>query len=112
MIAVVAQKNAAKLDSWLARIGRKNPERAMDLYLRMIEYHIPKLSRQEIIKPEGNQRVIDSSQLTPEQRDQLRQMILAQAETVSSPPALEHQAPNVLEPVGLGAGQVIESVEE
>src|ERR1700748_584930 len=68
MIAVVAQKNVAKLDGWLTRIGRRNPQRAMDLYLRMIEYHIPKLSRSEIVRDNPNQgRVIDSSKLTPKQ---------------------------------------------
>jgi hypothetical protein len=100
MIAVVAERNAAKVEGWLTRIGRKNPGKALDLYLRMIEYHIPKLSRQEVVsddKPNG--RVIDSSQLTAEQREQLRQMILGQ------PELLEQQPANVLEPVG----QVIES---
>ncbi len=109
MIAIVAQKNAAKLDGWLARIGRKNPAQAMELYLRMIEYHIPKLSRQEIVKPApGNGRVIDSSQLTAEQREQLRQMILGQSEPV----LLEQQQPNMLEPVGLGEAQVVESTDD
>jgi hypothetical protein len=108
MIALVAQKNAAKLDGWLARIGKKNPAQAMELYLRMIEYHIPKLSRQEIVKPApSNGRVIDSSQLTAEQREQLRQMILGQADPV----LIEQQQPNMLEPVGLGEAQVVESVE-
>jgi hypothetical protein len=109
IIAIVAQKNAKKIDAWLARIGRKNPAKAMDLYLRMLEYHIPKLTRTEIVKPPGNSgRVIDSSQLTADQREQLRQMILAQAE-----PALLEQTPaNVLEPVGLRDAQVVDSVED
>lgn len=109
MVAMVAQKNAAKLDGWLTRIARKNPERAMDLYLRMLEYHIPKLSRQEIVKdPPGAGRVIDSSQLTAQQRQQLREMILAAAQ----PPALEHQPANTLQSMGLGDAQVIDSVEQ
>lgn len=110
IIAQVAERNGSKLSAWLDRVARKNPAKAIDLYLRMIEYHIPKLSRQEIVKPApGNGRVIDSSQLTAEQREQLRQMILGQAEPV----LLEQQQPNMLEPVGVGLGeaQVVESVE-
>jgi len=108
-VAMVAEKNAHKIDGWLTRIARKHPERAMELYLRMLEYHIPKLTRTEIVKPPGGGgRVIDSSQLTAEQREQLRQMILAQAEPV----LLEQQPANVLEPVGLGDAQVVDSVEE
>lgn len=108
IIAIVAEKNARKIDAWLARIGRKNPAKAMDLYLRMLEYHIPKLTRTEIVKPPANNgRVIDSSQLTAEQREQLRQMILGQAE----PALLEQQAANALEPVGLAVAQVVDSVE-
>lgn len=109
MIAVVAQRNVDKLDGWLNRIARKNPGKAMDLYLRMIEYHIPKLSRAEIVQEDKRTgRVIDSSQLTAEQREQLRRMILAQAE----PALIEQQPANVLEPVGLDQAQVIDSVDE
>jgi hypothetical protein len=102
MIALVAEKNAAKLDGWLARIGRKNPAQAMELYLRMIEYHIPKLSRQEIVKPDsGPPRILNSSQLTAEQREQLR-LMLAQ----SDPALIEQQK---TEPVGLAVAQVVDS---
>lgn len=108
IIAKVAEANAPKINGWLARVGKRDPGRAMDLYLRMLEYHIPKLTRTEIVKPPGNGgRVIDSSQLTAEQREQLRQMILGQAE----PALLEAQQPNMLEPVGLGDAQVVDRVE-
>lgn len=108
IIAVVAEKNVSKIDSWLARIGRKDPAKAMDLFLRMLEYHIPKLTRTEIVKDDKNVgRVIDSSQLTQEQRQQLREMIMAAAEPV----LLEQQTPNVLEPIGLRDAQVIDSTE-
>lgn len=108
MIAVVALKNAGKVDAWLARVAKKNPAKAIDLYCKLIEYHIPKLSRQEIVKPPSESRVIDSSQLTQEQREQLRQMILAQAE----PAQLKQIQPNVLEPGGLGDSQVVESIDD
>lgn len=109
MVAVVAQKNAAKIDGWLARVARKSPERALDLYLRMLEYHIPKLTRTEIVKDDNKVgRVIDSSQLTAEQRQQLRDMIMAAAE----PALLQQQAANVLEPVGLRDAQLIDIVDD
>lgn len=109
MVAVVAQKNAAKIDGWLSRIARKNPERALDLYLRMLEYHIPKLTRTEIVKDDKQGgRVIDSSQLTQEQRQQLREMIMAAAQ----PALLEQQVAHVLQPVGLGDSQLIDIIDE
>jgi len=108
-IALIAEKNVKKLDGWLTRIGRHDPARAMELYLRMIEYHIPKLTRAEIVRPDDPKgRVIDSSQLTAEQRQQLREMILAAAQ----PPALEHQPANTLQSMGLGDAQVIDNVEQ
>jgi hypothetical protein len=86
-----------------------DPERAFVLFQSVIEYHVPKLSRREVVKdPGGPSRVIDSSQLTAEQREQLRQMILAQAE----PAQLEVIPANGLEPVGLAVAQVIEQEPE
>jgi hypothetical protein len=111
MIAMVAEKNAHKLDAWLTKVGKRNPAQAIDLYLRMIEYHIPKLSRQEIVKPPpGAGRVIDSSKLTAEEREQMRQIILRQMQP-PEPVLIEQQQPNMLEPVGLGDAQVVERGE-
>jgi hypothetical protein len=108
VIAVVASKNVDKIEGWLTRIGRKNPAKAMDLFLRMLEYHIPKLTRAEIVRPDDSKgRVIDSSQLTAEQRQQLREMILAAAQ----PTALEHQPAHTLQSMGLGDAQVIDSID-
>lgn len=85
-----------------------NPERAFVLFQSVIEYHVPKLSRREVVKDPGLPgRVIDSSQLTAEQREQLRQMILAQADPV----LLEQKPSDVLEPVGLAVAQVVDSAE-
>jgi len=110
VIAKVAEANAPKINAWLARIGKRNPAKAMDLYLRMLEYHIPKLTRAEIVREDKpNGRIIDSSQLTAEQREQLRQMILAMQPQTA---LLEQQPANVLEPVGLGDAQVIDSVDQ
>jgi len=54
-IAAFADGNAHKLQQWLddvaAGVGgnRPDPGKAADLYLRAIEYHIPKLARTEHI---------------------------------------------------------------
>lgn len=124
-IARFVDGNAHKLQRWLNTISEglreadvtledgtvikgewiipPNPEKAFILFQSVIEYHVPKLSRREVIKdPPRDSRVIDSSQLTAEQREQLRQMIL------NRPALIEQQAANVLEPGGLGDAQVIE----
>lgn len=78
-----------------------NPEKAFVLFQSVIEYHVPKLSRREVVKePPRDSRILDSSQLTQEQREQLR-LMLAQSD-----PALIEQQPG-----GLGDAQVVDSVE-
>lgn len=52
-IALIAGRKAHLVETWLTRVGRKNPAQALDLYLKMIEYHIPKLTRSELTGPGG-----------------------------------------------------------
>lgn len=58
-IAVFAEGNAHKLQEWLDRVAegsdgvRPDPAKAADLYLRAIEYHIPKLARTEVTGQDG-----------------------------------------------------------
>lgn len=58
-IAVFAEGNAHKLQDWLDRIAdgsdgvKPDPAKAADLYLRAIEYHIPKLARTEVTGQDG-----------------------------------------------------------
>ncbi len=40
--------NAHRLQEWLDRIAVTDPERAFTLFQSVIEYHVPKLARQEI----------------------------------------------------------------
>lgn len=53
-IATFAEGNAHKLQEWLDSVAegsggnRPDPAKAADLYLRAIEYHIPKLARTEV----------------------------------------------------------------
>ena len=58
-IAVFAEGNAHKLQEWLDDIAmgvggnKPDPAKAADLYLRAIEYHIPKLARTEVTGHDG-----------------------------------------------------------
>lgn len=36
-----------KVQSWLDAIAEKDPARALDLFVRLLEYHVPKLARTE-----------------------------------------------------------------
>lgn len=55
-IALVAERNVSRLEEWLDRVAEDDPEKAADLFLRMIEYHVPKLARSEM-KVEGDVQV-------------------------------------------------------
>jgi hypothetical protein len=47
-IAVFAATNVDKLQIWLDAAAEKDPAKAADLFVRVLEYHIPKLARTEI----------------------------------------------------------------
>jgi hypothetical protein len=57
-IAKIAESKIGEVESWLDRIAVKNPERALDLYLRLIEYHIPRLARTEVAGHDGGALVV------------------------------------------------------
>ena len=46
-IAKFAQDNVNQMSVWLNQI--EDPAKRMDLYLRAIEYHVPKLARSEVV---------------------------------------------------------------
>ena len=50
-IATFARQNVECLSEWLNRI--QDPAKKMELFLRAIEYHIPKVARTEIVGPDG-----------------------------------------------------------
>ena len=47
-IARMAEDNADKFAEWLTQVAAESPEKACDIYLKAIEYHIPKLARTEV----------------------------------------------------------------
>ena len=52
-IAKMAELNAPRFAMWLDQVAAKSPEKACDIYLRAIEYHIPKLARTEVTGQDG-----------------------------------------------------------
>lgn len=53
-IARMAEENAENFNLWLSQVAATSPEKACDIYLKAIEYHIPKLARTEVTgKDEG-----------------------------------------------------------
>lgn len=46
-IAKIIEGNADKVQAWLDRTAKKMPHRALDLYIKLAEYSIPKLGRIE-----------------------------------------------------------------
>ena len=52
-IALIAQDNAGNFARWLNEVAAEDPGKAADLYLKAIEYHIPKLARSETTGKDG-----------------------------------------------------------
>ena len=46
-IARFVDGNAERLQEWLDQIATNDPEKAFSLFQSVIEYHVPKLARQE-----------------------------------------------------------------
>ena len=44
----LVEDNLTNMTEWLVQVAAENPERAMDLMLKLSEYMIPKLARQEV----------------------------------------------------------------
>lgn len=52
-IAKMAEENAENFNQWLTQVAAESPEKACDIYLKAIEYHIPKLARTEVTGAEN-----------------------------------------------------------
>ena len=52
-ISLIAQNNIGKFEEWLMLTAIDDPAKAASLFLSAIEYHIPKLGRQEITGADG-----------------------------------------------------------
>lgn len=49
----LTEENLDNMSIWLAQVAADNPEKAMDLMLRLSEYIIPKLARTELTGTDG-----------------------------------------------------------
>lgn len=49
----LTEDNLDNMSVWLAEIATEDPAKAMDLMLRLSEYIIPKLARQELVGNDG-----------------------------------------------------------
>jgi hypothetical protein len=49
----LVESNLGNMTEWLTQVAADNPERAMDLMLKLSEYMIPKLARQEVTGADG-----------------------------------------------------------
>jgi len=47
-IALFVEGNVDKLNGWLDEIAKRDPKQAFDCFMSVVEYHIPKLGRQDI----------------------------------------------------------------
>jgi hypothetical protein len=65
-IAKMAELNAPRFSNWLDQVAAKSPEKACDIYLRAIEYHIPKLARTEVTGTDGQPVALQVSWAQPE----------------------------------------------
>jgi hypothetical protein len=60
-IAAFCEDNAAELQGWLKRISRQKrfgAQAAIDTYLRVLEYHLPKLGRVEHTGKDGGELTV------------------------------------------------------
>lgn len=47
-IAKFVDSNAGRMQAWLDKVAKKDPEKAFQLLNSVIEYHVPKLARTEV----------------------------------------------------------------
>jgi hypothetical protein len=58
--------NAANLESWLKRVARKNPGKALEVVGKLAEFVVPKLARTEVSGPNGQPIAVQRHELTDE----------------------------------------------
>ena len=49
----LVEDNLTNMTEWLTEVAAENPEKAMELMLKLSEYMIPKLARQEVTGADG-----------------------------------------------------------
>ena len=46
-IALFVDENSERLSEWLDEIAKESPKQAFNCFMSVVEYHVPKLSREE-----------------------------------------------------------------
>jgi hypothetical protein len=59
-IAAFVEGNVERLQAWLDEIAQDNPMAAFDRFMAVVEYHIPKLQRQEVQSLDKNGNPADA----------------------------------------------------
>lgn len=49
----LTEDNLENMSKWIGQVAQDNPEKAMDLMIKLSEYVIPKLARQEVVGNDG-----------------------------------------------------------
>lgn len=47
-IAHLAERNVGRVQGWLDEVAKDEPARALEIFSRLLEYHIPRLARAEV----------------------------------------------------------------
>lgn len=58
-IAMFVDNNAHRLAGWLDEIAAENPQKAFDSFMAVVEYHVPKLARTEMVGDNGGPLVVE-----------------------------------------------------
>jgi hypothetical protein len=53
--AQLLQNNVPQLEEWIARVGERDPAKALEIYTKISERFVPQLSRQEITGADGKE---------------------------------------------------------
>jgi hypothetical protein len=92
-IAALVEGNIDRIEGWLARTAIKDPARASDLMIRLLEFHVPKLARSEISGPDGGPISTETRCIVVPKKDAIGYGIAsAQRSVGADPPTL---LPNV-----------------
>jgi hypothetical protein len=51
--AQLLQNNVPQLEDWIARVGERDPSKALEIYTKISERFVPQLSRQEVTGADG-----------------------------------------------------------
>lgn len=60
-IKLLSERNVTGFDALIERVAKKDPARAMDLHLKVLEFNIPKLMRTEMTGLDGAALTVELS---------------------------------------------------